>query len=178
MENEIWKDITGYEGFYQVSNLGRVRSVDRKIIRNNGWVQTFRGRIVRTTEILGYKMVHLSKAGTTTNHYVHRLVAQAFVPNPNNYREVNHKDEDKANNRAENIEWCTRRYNLLYGDRGRKAGIALGKRVVLIGEDGVEHHFYSRSEAGRYLGVTVQAISQAIRKKQKSKGFIVKQNGN
>lgn len=106
--NEIWKDIAGYEGMYQVSNFGRVRSLN---YRNTGRIE------IRKTFIMknGYESVSLCKNQKYTSHYVHRLVASAFVENPNNLLEVNHINEDKLDNRAENLEWCDRSYNMAYG---------------------------------------------------------------
>lgn len=120
--NEIWRDIKGYEGLYQVSNFGRVRSLDR--IVNGNWKNP---NIKRNGKILkinilpsGYCRVLLSKDGKTKLHYVHRLVATAFIPNPNNYPCVNHKDENKQNNCVENLEWCTQKYNNNYRNRQKK----------------------------------------------------------
>ena len=102
---EYWKDIKGYEGLYQVSNLGRIRK-ENKII--SPWTQ------------LGYKIVVLWKNKKCKKFRVHRLVAEAFILNPNNYTQVNHKDEDKSNNSVENLEWCTQKYNNSYGNRTLK----------------------------------------------------------
>lgn len=104
---EIWKDIEGYEGKYQVSNLGNVRSLgyrNSKIVRN-----------LQPKLNANYLFVHLRKQGVSKFPMVHRLVAKAFIPNPNNYPEVNHKDEDKHNNCVNNLEWCTRTHNITYG---------------------------------------------------------------
>lgn len=104
---EIWKDIPGYEGLYQASNMGRIRSlkfrhIDRIHIMCLG----------KRTD--GYLCVGLSKNGKVTSKTVHRLVALTFLPNPNGYEMVNHKDENKRNNRVDNLEWCTRSYNQVY----------------------------------------------------------------
>ena len=99
---EIWKDIANYEGRYQVSNLGRVKTqsgIIRRTKRNNR----------------GYVQISLSKNGHDSYFLLHRLVAQSFISNPNNFPQVNHKDEDKSNNMAENLEWCTNAYNRHYG---------------------------------------------------------------
>lgn len=107
---EIWKDITGYEGLYQVSNLGRVKST-----------QYFHGTNERILKPIsthnGYFRVHLRKDGKLKTFKIHRLVAEAFIPNPDNLPQINHKDEDKTNNRVDNLEWCSARYNCNYGGR-------------------------------------------------------------
>lgn len=112
MKNEIWKDIPGYEDEYQVSNLGRVRSLDRTITDSWGRTYHHKGRImVQTVTNAGYIHVYIRNKSFNT----HRLVAEAFIPNPQNLPQVNHKDEDKMNNRADNLEWCNQPYNINYG---------------------------------------------------------------
>ena len=113
---EIWKDIEGYEGCYQISTMGRIKSIDRYVPRKNGKLQHVHGRIMIPFDNgTGYKQVYLCKNGKTKVHYVHRLVALHFIENPNNFLEINHKDEDKTNNCVDNLEWCTREYNINYG---------------------------------------------------------------
>lgn len=109
---EIWKDISGYEGEYQVSNLGNVRSLN---YRRSGEL-----KLLKQATTNGYKQITLSKNGKCKSYNVHRLVAIAFIPNPNNYKEVNHKDEDKSNNNVNNLEWCTREYNNNYGTKNER----------------------------------------------------------
>ena len=110
LTDEIWKDVEGYEKLYQVSNLGRVRSLGRDIIRNTRWCTSkpyhIAGKVLKILRAQAdYRYVHLfDEQGTPTNKKVHRLVAQAFVPNPRRLEEVNHIDEDKGNNRADNLE--------------------------------------------------------------------------
>ena len=102
IEIEEFRDIPGYEGMYEVSNLGRVKNVET-------------GRILKPgKDRYGYLKVVLCKNGTRKTIKVHRLVALTFLPNPNNYPEVNHRDEDKTNNTVDNLEWCTRDYNNNY----------------------------------------------------------------
>lgn len=107
---EEWKDIEGYEGLYQVSNKGRVRSLNYNHTRK---VKNLSLVVVKN----GYIIVGLVKNGKTTRKYVHRLVAETFIPNPNHYGCVNHKNEDKTLNSVENLEWCDHRYNDNYGTR-------------------------------------------------------------
>ena len=115
--NEIWKSVVGYEGIYEVSNLGNVRSVDRKVKRGNVIVFVH-GTIMGKHKIKGnYLRVHLSKRNKTKFVLVHRLVAEAFLPNPKNMPQINHKDCNPENNNVTNLEWCTQMYNNHYGER-------------------------------------------------------------
>lgn len=120
---EIYKDIEGYEGLYQISNLGNVKSLERKVIKGNG----NGGLYILPERILkpgkggnGYYLVVLSKDGKHKNKMIHRLVAEAFIPNPDQLQYINHKDENPANNIVENLEWCTPKYNCNYGRRNEK----------------------------------------------------------
>ena len=120
LANEEWRAIKGYEGLYEVSNLGRVRSLDRyidAISRYGTPMHRFcRGCILKESKHKkGYRFVRLCNSGDCKNQSIHRLVAQAFIPNPDNIPQVNHKDENKDNNRADNLEWCDALYNTNYG---------------------------------------------------------------
>lgn len=118
---EIWKDIDDYEGFYQVSNCGRVRSLTRTFTRSDGKVKTFKEKVLKQgTNPNGYKYVNLSIKSKAYSARVHRLVAEAFINNPENLPCINHKDENKANNSVENLEWCTFQYNLTYNGKQMK----------------------------------------------------------
>ena len=111
MNTEIWKDIEGYEGYYQVSNFGNVRSVDRVIEYSDGVKRLRKGRILKPYKNRdGYLTCDLRKNSKHKISKIHRLVSEAFIPNPSNLPEVNHKDEDKTNNCVDNLEWCTRSY--------------------------------------------------------------------
>lgn len=101
-------DIVGYEGLYAITPCGKVWSYRRNRFMKfayDGW---------------GYYRAALTKEGKTTFKYIHRLVAEAYIPNPSNYPQVNHKDEDKSNNRLSNLEWCTMRYNANYGTKVKR----------------------------------------------------------
>lgn len=104
---ENWKDIKGYEGLYQVSDRGRIKSLN--------YNHTGKEKLLTPVEVCSYMKVCLTKGKTQKQPSVHRLVAEAFIPNPDNLPEVNHKDEDKTNNQVENLEWCTSKYNVNYG---------------------------------------------------------------
>lgn len=123
---EIWRDINGYEGLYQVSNLGRVKSLERfiKTRKNkngmNGYIHKQESIRIPTKDYKGYLRLSLCKEGKLKPFRVHRLVAEAFIPNPNNLPQVNHKDENKENNCITNLEWCTNEYNHNYGTRNKR----------------------------------------------------------
>ena len=113
---EEWKDIKGYEGLYQVSNKGNVRTLEHTAVNRRGVTYFVKGRQLKLhTYPNGYKDVMLQHKGSSKRFLVHKLVAEAFIPNPNNLPEINHKDETKDNNCADNLEWCTRKYNCNYG---------------------------------------------------------------
>ena len=114
---EEWRDVVGYEGLYQVSNLGRIKSLNYNHTGKEGILKLIYGKD-------GYVKISLCKKGEKPETFlVHRLVAIAFIPNPNNLPEVNHIIDDfehRSDNRVENLEWCTRDYNCNYGSRNKK----------------------------------------------------------
>lgn len=115
--NEMWEDIKGYEGIYKVSNLGKVKSIERiavKKYRNNRKVNE---RILKPSKIKGYLYVKLYKNNKCKSISIHRLVAQAFISNPNNYKEVDHLDTNPQNNSYDNLRWCTHKSNFLENKR-------------------------------------------------------------
>ena len=127
--DEIFLDMEGFEGLYQVSNKGNVKS----LVNNNG---VSREKILKPEIVNGYKRVTLYKNKTIKRFLVHRLVAQAFIENPNNYHCVNHKDENKQNNSVENLEWCTHKYNTNYGTRNEKIAESRSKKVYQYSKEG------------------------------------------
>lgn len=117
MESEEWKEIIEFEGYYEVSNLGRVRSVERRLEDKAGRERTFKGVIMKQqVHYKGYMMVWLRRSGNRQKMYVHRLVATAFHPNPEDKEMVNHKDKDRQNNHFENLEWVTIEENTYHRD--------------------------------------------------------------
>ena len=119
---EIWKDVIGYEGLYQVSSLGRIKSVCRRVY--NPGLSTYRiqnERILKTfPDKKGYIRVILSKEGKIKIHLLHRIVAKAFLSNPNNYPQINHIDENPRNNSVNNLEWCDNKYNTNYRNHPKR----------------------------------------------------------
>lgn len=119
---EIWKNVVGYEGLYQISSTGKVKSLFRVLMLPDGRPQTKIERILKqSTSHKGYKTVKLCNLGEEHTCQVHRLVAEAFLPNPNGLPQVNHKDEVKDNNFVSNLEWCTNEYNVNYGTATERA---------------------------------------------------------
>ena len=133
--NEIWRPIRDFENLYEVSNLARVRSLDRTIDlvskKGNPYQVTARGRILkqRKNGTNNYLFVALYDGDRVRIALVHRLVAEAFIPNPDNLPEVNHKDEDKTNNLPSNLEWCEHKYNMHFGTGLQRRAKKQGKRV-------------------------------------------------
>ena len=144
MMTERWAMIPGYEGLYEVSTQGRVKTVKR---------QGSPGGILKTRQSKGYKLVSLCKAGEYTTALVHRLVASAFIDNPNNYPCVNHKDENKTNNCVNNLEWCTYSYNNTYGNGAARRAKARYKPCVGTWPDGTERIYQSCTLASRETGI-------------------------
>lgn len=146
---EIWKPVVGYEGLYEDSNLGRVKSLN--------YNHTGSERVLKPADRgKGYLFVTLCKDGKKKNHLVHRLVAKSFIPNPLSLPQVNHKDCNPQNNRVENLEWCTQEYNINYGTRNEKVSRVLtnhpskSKPVLQYTLDGqLVREWPSAMEAGR-----------------------------
>lgn len=115
---ENWKNIEGYEGLYQVSNFGRIRGLDRVVERKNNNPTTIKGRVKNNQQYVnGYLFVALCKNGIKKPLSVHRLVANSFIPNPDNKPEVNHKDLNKHNNHVDNLEWCSHSENHIHKNK-------------------------------------------------------------
>ena len=150
--NEIWKPIENFNN-YEISNLGNVRNITTgKALKgfDDGW---------------GYLQVRLYKAGKGYTKFIHRLVAENFIPNPENYLCVNHRDEDKVNNAVSNLEWCSHEYNNNYGTRNERIGEAMlgeknhkAKKVKCIETNEI---FNSTADAARKYGLERCAVSNA-----------------
>ena len=161
-EQEIWKDIEGYEGRYQVSNLGRFRSLDR--IEHGHFCH---GRLLSPIiDRKNYFNARLSTDGKVKTTGIHRLVAKAFVSGYQPGLVVNHKDEDPTNNRADNLEWVTQHYNQMYGCGMERSAVKRRKPVVKVTEEGeVVATYKSITDAARDNGVTEQAIVRCCKGK-------------
>lgn len=178
---EIWRDIKGYEGLYQVSNEGRVKSLERKT-QHRGRLITIKERFLKQSpDTKGYLMAHLYKNGIDNTLKVHRLVAEAFIDNPDNLPQVNHKNEDKTLNSVENLEWCDTKYNINYGTHNERVAKSLtngitSKPIIQYDLDGnFIQEYPSMHEAARCLGLKQGGISMCCRGIAKTAyGFIWK----
>ena len=173
---EIWATVKGYEGIYEVSTFGNVRSVDRKIECSNGRVSVLKGKIISTScnPDNGYVYVMLYKGGTMKKHYVHRLVATAFIPNPDNLPDVDHINEDVTNNTLENLQWLSHKDNCNKGNRNKKISEARKKPINAYDAETGEYigTFSSISKASEILGIYAQGISKVINGKAESAGGV------
>ena len=149
---EVWRPVKGYEGRYEVSNLGNIDSLN---YHRSGQ----RKSMSQQTDRRGYLRTLLWKDGKKKTVKVHRVVAEAFLPNPNNYPQVNNKDEDKTNNCADNLEWCDCKYNLNYGTYAEKRS----RPVIATLSDGTEEYYPSINDAMRKLGHGASHIPRVIR---------------
>lgn len=146
--NVVWKDVIGFEGLYQVSNTGEVRSLN---YGGRGYAKSLK----KTISPQGYEVVGLR--GKTK--YVHRLVAEAFIDNPKAYPQINHKDEIKTNNYVDNLEWCDSFYNINYGTRTER----VCKPVVALTADGTFEFYNSVKEASEAMAVHERTLVSALR---------------
>lgn len=183
---EIWRDIPGYEGFYQASSLGKIRSVDHVAFCNydRNYKRTVKGKILSpTTNRYGYSMICMSVEGKIMNKSVHQLVALAFLPNPNNFDQINHKNEIKTDNRPENLEWCDAKYNANYGTKNKRTiknrtGKTSCIAVCCTDKNGTPFCFSSIAEASRQTGVYYGCIRDCLYGKQKTAGGYIWKKGD
>lgn len=162
MENEIWKDIPGWEGYYQASNFGRIRSLN---YHNTGRVEILKQRIEKNK----YARIGLVKNKIQKQYLVHRLVASAFIPNPDNLPEINHKNEDGTDNRVENLEWCTTKYNRNYGTCNQRIAKTKSKPVIQYDLEGnLVKEWESISAVQRKTGWNTSHISSCCRGRLKT----------
>ena len=167
-DSEVWRDVKGFEGLYQVSNMGRMKILAHT--NKRGYKR--KGKIMKLSfNAYGYRQVGIFKNGKRYTRRVHRLVAQAFIPNPNNYPIINHKDEVRTNNKVSNLEWCTVEYNNNYGTRNIKGSITKTnglrcKKVAQLDQQGnLIKAWISSADAGRH-GYNQSGVSACCRQKK------------
>ena len=181
MTEEIWKDIKGYEGLYQVSNLGRVKSLAKKAGTSNRSEKIIKKNITR----YGYYLNTLSKDGVVSYKSTHRLVAQAFIPNPQNKPTVNHIDGNRINNNVNNLEWCTQRENIIHkfkvlnykgvmfgkhlsDEHKKKISKSRSKKVLCVELNVV---FDSARQASAWLNLSKNSVNESIFRNHKCGGY-------
>lgn len=166
---EIWKDIENYEGYYQISNLGRVRSLDRIVKRSNGRVENRKGKLMSTRVSNSNKAknknasdrenITLNKDGQIKHHLIHRLVAQAFIPNPENKKTVNHIDGNSLNNIVTNLEWATHSENVQHAyDNGLYPNVI--RAMIAIN---IETGEFIRTRTLTEMSKTINAKTSSVR---------------
>lgn len=158
MSRTIFKDIEGYENRYKISNNGEVLS----LVRN----KILKPQISKS----GYVLIRLEKDYIKKSFSVHRLVAKAFIPNPENLPQVNHINEDKTDNRVENLEWCDKEYNLNYGTTQKRRAEKISRSVYSIDTNGVKETFVSAKDATKKLGIDSTSICKCCRGQRKTAG--------
>ena len=164
MKKEYWKPVLGYEGLYEVSNWGRVKSL-----------RLGKEQILKPFKTgKGYLQVGLWKNKHRKNYSIHQLVALHFIPNPYNLNEVNHKDENPQNNFVENLEWCTHSYNINYGTRTEKCSKKCSKPILQYTLDGeFVKEWESAIQAEREGGFKSRNITACCKGKRKSQGGFI-----
>lgn len=174
---EIWKQINGYEN-YMVSNLGNIISITKVSIKRNSKIKGIVFKKIKTsTNIYGYLSVCLYKNGTSKSYKVHRLVAEAFIPNHKNLPQVNHKDENKANNKVTNLEWCDSSYNNNYGTRNEKVKKKISVEIACYDLNGNFVKKYKSIQETKKDGFQPSKVCQVCKQsygRKTHKGFIFK----
>lgn len=171
---EIWKTIKGYENIYEVSNKGNIRSVDRYVYQQNRMVFYKGTKLKPFKNNSGYLCVGLSINNKKKKFAVHRLVAESFLPNPHNYPQINHKDENKENNEWTNLEWCTGSYNGRYGTLPKRREIKYGHRVCMYNKRGDLLNIYiSARGAERELNISHSEILNCCKRNAHTAGGYV-----
>lgn len=172
---EEWRSVVGFEGYYEVSNYGRVRSLDRTTVYKNGRVHQTAGRVLSISlNGDGYRKTIFSVNGVHTTPRVCRLVAMAFIPNPDNLPQVNHKDENKLNDCVGNLEWCDSKYNMNYGTAPQRRG---EKRRIPVDQFTLDGEFVRRwpcaAVAERETGACHSHITRCCKGKlRKTNGYV------
>lgn len=168
--NEIWKDIEDFKGKYQVSNLGRVRSL---FTRNQYGIKKRIKILSQSVHRQGYLKITLTDLDKVKIYFVHRLVATHFLPNPNNLPQVNHKNEIKNDNRVENLEWCDAKYNSNYGTKIERHRNKVSKPIIQMSLDGeIIRKFKSSAEVARIMGYDASYITMVCNgRRNKAYGY-------
>ena len=179
MQNEIWKKIENYDNYY-ISNRGNVLNIYEKAIKRNSKEKGIAFKILKPIkDTNGYYCVSLYKNKSFKNYKIHRLVAEAFIPNKRNYNQINHKDENKSNNQVENLEWCNSKYNNNYGSRKNRASKKMNISVSRFDNEGKLIKKYDSIQSVKKDGFDPSKVCSICKNKygrKTHKGYIWKYN--
>ena len=169
----VWKNIPGYEGKYQASEFGMVRSTNRIVKKGNKKVPSkVSGQLISPyVGTDGYLRVDMSRNGNRRHEKLHSIIAKTFIPNPDNKETVNHIDENKLNNTVSNLEWMTNAENVNYGTRIQRVKEKYGTKVIRISPSKHVESFATLHDAEQKTGILRQSIAYAIKNKTKLKGY-------
>lgn len=167
---ELWLPIKGFESSYLVSNTGKIKSIDRIIDRGFSKLP-LKGKLLSPGNNSGYLYVILSKGKISKTVQIHRIVAETFIPNPNNLPCVNHKDENTLNNCVDNLEWCTKSYNNSYKEARIKAAIKFRKPILQYSKNGEFIKEWTHAGAvEKELGINARSIYECCKGRCKTSG--------
>ena len=166
--NEEFRDVPNYEGLYQISNYGRVKTLQREVKNTNYSYRIVKEKILRESQCVNYYYyVILYKNQIPRPFRIHRLVAEVFISNPNKLPQVNHKDENKTNNRVDNLEWCSHKYNMNYGTSIKRTSEKHKKKVVQYNKQNeIVEEYNSLKEAEIKIGIDSSSIMRCCQGKQ------------
>lgn len=169
--NEVWRPVKGYEGLYEVSNKGNVRSLDRYVTNGKGYC-LLKGKPKKVyPNSKGYLITNLSKNNKVKQHYLHRLVADAFIPNPNDLPCIDHINTVKDDNKVENLKWCSCKENMNNPLTKEHLTCRNTKPVYYIDEQGKKISFKSIGEAERRIGCSHSTIAIALKENRPAYGL-------
>lgn len=170
---EMWKAVNGYDGLYEISSHGRIRRPEHYGPNGHNGMNKYKEKLLKPFKTsTGYWQIGLCKDGRRNNKLIHRLVAEAFIPNPYNYPEVNHIDEDKSNNRVENLQWSSVRHNRSHGSRLQRMVNSRKSYIEIYKDNDLIAIFPSQAKAAELIGTNGSAVSNAIKNGTQLKGFI------
>lgn len=165
---EVWKDVLGYENYYQISSHGRIRSVQRSIIYKNGKHYNYESKFLKLLiDKYGYYRVNLNKDNKMSTQNIHRLVAIHFIPNPENFLQINHINGIKSDNKVENLEWCDTYHNLNHSYINKLKRIKLTKKDVYDIKELYKSGKYTQLQIGVMYNICKEHVNGIINNRKR-----------